>query len=64
MRKLAVSFLRNTARANVDRSPWFDAMMATLYLTPLCNLRCSYCHGFGAHRDAELKDGILPLFRR
>ncbi len=60
MRKLLAAYLKNSARAWVTGSPWFDPVLPTLYVTPLCNLRCAYCEDFGAHRNAEYRGHTLP----
>lgn len=59
MRKLLTAYLKNSARALFTGSSWFDPLLPTLYVTPLCNLRCSYCEDFGAHRNAEYRDQTL-----
>lgn len=53
--------LKNIARAKLTSSVEFDPILPTLYLTPLCNLRCTYCADFGAHRNAEYMSQVLPL---
>src|SRR3954454_22475545 len=61
MQKLFWSYLKNAARAKLTGSPWFDPMIATLYATPMCNLRCTYCDDFGAQRNDMFRGQILPL---
>jgi MoaA/NifB/PqqE/SkfB family radical SAM enzyme len=61
MRKLVEAYVKNAARALFTGSTWFDPMLPTLYVTPLCNLRCTYCADFGAHRNQEYKNQVLPL---
>jgi MoaA/NifB/PqqE/SkfB family radical SAM enzyme len=61
MRKLFWSYMKNAARAKLTGSPWFDPMIATMYVTPMCNLSCTYCDDFGAHRNKMFKDEILSL---
>jgi len=51
--------LKNSARALFTGSSWFDPLLPTLYVTPMCNLRCSYCEDFGAHRNAEYRGQTL-----
>jgi MoaA/NifB/PqqE/SkfB family radical SAM enzyme len=53
--------LKNIARAQFTSSPYFNPIVPTLYVTPLCNLRCTYCAEFGAHRNAEYMSQVLPL---
>ena len=60
MRKLLKAYLKNTARVWFTGSPWFDPLLPTLYVTALCNLRCTYCEDFGAHRNAEYRHQSLP----
>jgi len=60
MRKLVVSYARNVIRSMAG-SVWFEPMLATLYPTPMCNLRCDYCHDFGAHRNAEFRGQELSF---
>lgn len=60
MRKLVTAYLKNSARAWLTGSPWFDPMLPTLYVTPLCNLRCTYCEDFGSHRNAGYRGQTLP----
>ncbi len=52
--------LKNMARAKLASSVCFDPILPTLYLTPLCNLRCTYCADFGAHRNHEYVSQVLP----
>jgi MoaA/NifB/PqqE/SkfB family radical SAM enzyme len=61
MQKLLWAYLKNAARARITDSPWFDPMIATLYATPMCNLRCTYCDDFGAQRNDMFRGQILPL---
>jgi hypothetical protein len=61
MRKLIASCVKNAGRAWFTNSNWFDPVLPTLYVTPLCNLRCSYCEDFGAHRNDEYRRQLLPL---
>jgi MoaA/NifB/PqqE/SkfB family radical SAM enzyme len=61
MQKLFWSYLKNAARAKLTGSPWFDPMIATMYATPMCNLRCTYCDDFGAQRNDMFRGQILPL---
>ena len=60
MRKLLAAFVKNSVRAWFTGSPWFDPLLPTLYVTPVCNLRCTYCEDFGAHRNAEYRGQTLP----
>src|SRR5262245_6031570 len=60
MQKLFWSYLKNAARAKLSNSPWFDPMIATLYATPMCNLRCTYCDDFGAQRNDMFRGQIIP----
>ncbi len=60
MRKLITAYLKNTARVWFTGSRWFDPLLPTLYVTPFCNLRCTYCEDFGAHRNAEYREQTLP----
>jgi MoaA/NifB/PqqE/SkfB family radical SAM enzyme len=53
--------LKNIARAHFTSSVHFAPILPTLYVTPLCNLRCTYCADFGAHRNAEYGSQVLPL---
>jgi MoaA/NifB/PqqE/SkfB family radical SAM enzyme len=53
--------IKNIARAKLTSSVYFDPIMPTLYVTPLCNLRCTYCADFGAHRNSEYMSQVLPL---
>src|SRR5437762_4892849 len=59
MRKLLTNFLKNSLRARFTDSPWFDPMLATLYVTPMCNLRCTYCDDFGVQRNDEYRGQLL-----
>jgi MoaA/NifB/PqqE/SkfB family radical SAM enzyme len=61
MRKLIASCVKNIARAHFTTSVQFAPMLPTLYVTPLCNLRCTYCADFGAHRNSEFRGQVLPL---
>lgn len=61
MYKLIRNVVKNAVRAQLSKSTWFDPIFATLYVTPLCNLRCGYCEDFGAHRNASYKDQLLSL---
>jgi molybdenum cofactor biosynthesis enzyme MoaA len=61
MQKLFWSYLKNAARAKLTGSSRFDPMLATLYVTPMCNLRCTYCDDFGAHRNDKFKGEIISL---
>jgi MoaA/NifB/PqqE/SkfB family radical SAM enzyme len=61
MQKLFWSYLKNAARAKLTNSPWFDPMIATLYATPMCNLRCTYCDDFGAQRNDQFRGQIISL---
>src|SRR2546423_13391191 len=61
MQKLFWSYIKNAARAKLTRSSWFDPMIATMYVTPMCNLRCTYCDDFGAHRNDMFKGQIISL---
>jgi MoaA/NifB/PqqE/SkfB family radical SAM enzyme len=63
MQKLLWAYLKNAARARITDSPWFDPMIATLYATPMCNFRCTYCDDFGAQRNDMFRGQILPLDR-
>jgi MoaA/NifB/PqqE/SkfB family radical SAM enzyme len=68
MRKIVTGILKNMARATVgvgDNRRLFDPVFATLYVTPLCNLRCDYCELFGTQRNAAFKDQgeVLDLDR-
>lgn len=60
MRKLVTAYLKNSARALFTGSSWFDPLLPTLYVTPMCNLRCTYCEDFGTHRNAEYRGHTLP----
>jgi MoaA/NifB/PqqE/SkfB family radical SAM enzyme len=53
--------LKNIARARLTSSVFFDPILPTLYVTPLCNLRCTYCQDFGAHRNHDYMPEVLPL---
>jgi len=59
MNKLLLAYLRNAVRAKLSRSPWFEPMVATLYVTPFCNLRCTYCEDFGAQRNDDYRGQLL-----
>jgi MoaA/NifB/PqqE/SkfB family radical SAM enzyme len=61
MQKLLWSYLKNAARARLTSSVWFDPMIATLYATPMCNLRCTYCDDFGAQRNDQFRGQIISL---
>jgi len=61
VRKLLAACVRNSGRAWFTRSTWFEPVLPTLYVTPLCNLRCTYCEDFGAHRNAGYRGQTLPL---
>jgi MoaA/NifB/PqqE/SkfB family radical SAM enzyme len=61
MRKTITSCAKNIARAHLTSSLHFNPMLTTLYVTPLCNLRCTYCADFGAHRNTEYMSQVLPL---
>ena len=63
MQKLFWSYLKNAARAKLTSSSWFDPMIATMYVTPMCNLRCTYCDDFGAQRNDMFKSQIISLDR-
>jgi MoaA/NifB/PqqE/SkfB family radical SAM enzyme len=53
--------VKNIVRAHLTSSVHFDPIVPTLYVTPLCNLRCTYCADFGAHRNNEFLSQVLPL---
>jgi len=53
--------LKNIARAHLTSSVQFEPVLPTLYVTPLCNLRCTYCQDFGAHRNHEYTGEVQPL---
>ncbi len=59
MRKLVSHFVKNSLRARFSDSPWFDPMLSTLYVTPMCNLRCTYCDDFGAQRNDQFRGQVL-----
>jgi MoaA/NifB/PqqE/SkfB family radical SAM enzyme len=59
VRKLLTAYVKNSARALFTGSSWFDPLLPTLYVTPMCNLRCTYCEDFGAHRNAEYRGQTL-----
>ncbi|HEY8923118.1 MAG TPA: radical SAM protein [Polyangia bacterium] len=61
MRKLVTAYVKNSARAWLTDSTWFEPMLPTLYVTPLCNLQCEYCEDFGSHRNAGYREQALPL---
>jgi len=61
MWKTAGLCIQNIARAHLTSSVYFAPTVPTLYVTPLCNLRCTYCADFGAHRNAEYMSQVLPL---
>jgi MoaA/NifB/PqqE/SkfB family radical SAM enzyme len=61
MKRLVLSCVKNIARAQVMSSAHFDPLVATLYVTPLCNLRCTYCADFGAHRNGEYMNDVPTL---
>ncbi len=63
MKKLAAAYAQNVYRARFTDSPWFEPMIATLYATPMCNLSCSYCDDFGAHRNAGFRGQELETER-
>ena len=59
--KLVSHLAKNAIRAQLTRSPWFDPILSTLYVTPMCNLRCTYCDDFGAHRNDQFRGQALSL---
>src|SRR5690242_7739251 len=59
MQKLLTAYVKNAVRAKLTKSPHFDPMVATLYVTPMCNLRCTYCDDFGAHRNDGFRGQTL-----
>ena len=61
MQKMLLAFLKNTVRARFTNSVWFDPIVATMYVTPMCNLRCNYCYDFGAQRNESFRGQLLPL---
>jgi MoaA/NifB/PqqE/SkfB family radical SAM enzyme len=61
MLKLATAFVKNSLRAAFGDGTWFEPMLPTLYVTPMCNLRCDYCEDFGAQRNEEYRNAVLPL---
>jgi len=63
MQKLMTSCLRNMARAKLGVGGQFEPVLAALYVTPLCNLRCGYCELFGSHRNAYYRNHSLDLAR-
>lgn len=61
MRKLVTAYIKNSFRAAFTDANWFDPMLPTLYVTPMCNLRCDYCEDFGAQRNDGYRGSVLPL---
>jgi MoaA/NifB/PqqE/SkfB family radical SAM enzyme len=61
--KLIRNVVKNAVRAQLSESTWFDPVFSTLYVTPLCNLRCGYCEDFGVHRNAGYKTQLMSLDR-
>ena len=59
MQKLLAAYVKNAVRAKLTRSAHFDPMVATMYVTPMCNLRCTYCEDFGAHRNDGFRGQTL-----
>lgn len=63
MRNLLTACARNLFRATVTRSPWFDPVLPTLYVTPVCNLQCTYCADWGTGRNRQYQDEVPSLER-
>jgi len=61
MLKLATNALRNMARSKLSLPGVFDPVLAALYVTPMCNLRCDYCELFGTQRNASYRGQVLDL---
>jgi len=63
MRKLAQNVLKNMIRSTLERPGTFDPVLAALYVTPMCNLRCDYCELFGTQRNASYRGQVMDLAR-
>jgi MoaA/NifB/PqqE/SkfB family radical SAM enzyme len=63
MRKLATNALKNVARSTLSQPGIYDPVIAALYVTPMCNLRCDYCELFGTQRNAAYRGRVLDLPR-
>jgi MoaA/NifB/PqqE/SkfB family radical SAM enzyme len=61
MIKLARNVLKNMVRSSLARPGIFDPVLAALYVTPMCNLRCDYCELFGTQRNASFRDEVMDL---
>lgn len=59
MQKTLVALVKNFLRAKLGTSTWFDPVIATIYATPMCNLRCGYCDDFGAQRNDQFRGQLL-----
>jgi MoaA/NifB/PqqE/SkfB family radical SAM enzyme len=53
-KKLLVAAIKNVARARYTDSTFFDPVLPTMYVTPLCNLQCTYCADWGLHKNSAL----------
>jgi MoaA/NifB/PqqE/SkfB family radical SAM enzyme len=53
---LTRAYLKNILLANLSDKHTLDTMVATYYVTSMCNFRCSYCEHFSADYNEFVKD--------
>ncbi|MCC6749258.1 MAG: radical SAM protein [Deltaproteobacteria bacterium] len=53
---LARAYFKNIAQAALGSKHTLDTMVATYYVTSMCNFRCSYCEHFSADLNHLVKD--------
>ena len=54
-----MNYIRNIAKL-VTQKRLLDPLVAIYYITTHCNLNCSYCEDFGAHKNAQNEPPAAP----
>ena len=54
-----MNYIRNIAKL-VTQKRLLDPLVAIYYVTTHCNLNCSYCEDFGAHKNAQNEPPAAP----
>src|SRR5688572_19581051 len=53
---LTRAYFKNILAANLSSKHTLDTMVATYYVTQLCNFRCNYCEDFSADKNDFYRD--------